>query len=505
MTIKGDSMKRWLVPTVVLLSCIAASFMLASTALAAHTAMEMEQLSQDYQSQGFTIQWDQERQLPRQLINTHSVNDYAGRATGSAEEIAYSFLRAHAEMLFGREDIALGSTALKGAGTELREWDTRHGLSGSQVILRQYVEGVPVHLAFVQTNIDPRGKVISVFNGFVENIQNFEANPGLSPKAAVAAARAPLAQVGPDRIDPAIELVYHTGYERLVWQAVVATWAPYGDWLSFVDASSGELLETRNVLIHGKPLGEAPMMSPPAYTYPKSERSAPSMRKVDGSGDVLPANPLNGEPTRYGLRDGDPVAAFVENKVLSRLDGSGTLTGDYADVFNSSAPRANEPTLVFNYSPDVAAGSFHEVNVYWHADVFQEYMQNALGIPNANNRQPDFYAHQGTDDNSDYSPVEDRIRFGDGGVDDSDDGEIVAARVRPCHPQQHCSRLRLLRESPEPSPKASATTSPRPSATTRWWANGMPLLQPRPAALPAPHRHRQALSRRHREPGPFRR
>ncbi|MDX2473638.1 MAG: proprotein convertase P-domain-containing protein, partial [Candidatus Krumholzibacteria bacterium] len=101
------------------------------------------------------------------------------------------------------------------------------------------------------------------------------------------------------------------------------------------------------------------------------------------------------------------------------------LVGPWVEVFNSSQARANEPTLVYNYDPTIVEGAFQEVNVYYHINEFQEYFQNTLGIMNARARVTDTYAHQGTDDNSDYSPSQDRIRYGDGGVDDSDDGEIV--------------------------------------------------------------------------------
>ncbi len=136
-------------------------------------------------------------------------------------------------------------------------------------------------------------------------------------------------------------------------------------------------------------------------------------------------NPLNGHPERYDLRDGDPMDGFRQDEVLERLDGTGLLRGEYVDAWLDYTTQPSDPSLVFDYSADLAKSPFHAVNAYWHIDTFQNYLQNTLGIFDANNRSTRIFAHALEADNSMYSPVTDDIRFGDGGVDDAEDGEIV--------------------------------------------------------------------------------
>jgi hypothetical protein len=145
-----------------------------------------------------------------------------------------------------------------------------------------------------------------------------------------------------------------------------------------------------------------------------------------GSGMAFPANPLNGHPERFSLRDADDMDGYRQAVTLARLDGTGLLRGAYADVLvTAGLTRASEPGLTFNYSAEVPDGPFQEVNTYWHLDSFQDYLQAALGLTEANNRTTQVIVHDGEADNSFYSQVTRVISFGDGGVDDSDDGEVV--------------------------------------------------------------------------------
>lgn len=417
-------MRRWLTLAALVTLTILPSLLLSTPAAAAHSQMEMSQLSQDYRAQGWVLEFDEDRQLPRKLVNATFREDYVGRAGGSAEEIANAFLAAHADALFG-EPVDIDG-ANKAAGMELRTVMVRNSISGTQVKKQQFFNNVPVDGATVQTNINKVGQVLSVLSSFEPAVFMADTNPAIPASAALWVAAAHIGSSGQDRKSPDSELVIlpNGAQGRLAWRTVHMLWDPYGDWESYVDARDGSVISSEDIIIYEKP------KMPGLAIEPHVSRGEPanpggSLGKVDGSGDVLPANPLNGEPSRYGLRDGDPVAGFVENKTLFRLDGTGFLRGDYADVDNSDQARANEPGLVFNYSPDVLNGAFHEVNIYWHIDTFQDYIQTTLNIPNANNESQALFAHQGEDDNSSYSPGTDTIRFGDGGVDDSEDGEVV--------------------------------------------------------------------------------
>ena len=346
----------------------------------------------------------------------------------SADAGARAFLRRHTDALFGRP------IAIDEAGEiRLQAERVRTSLTGTHRWWRQVVHGIPVDGGWVAVHQDRSGRIMEVQSTFRLRLEDIDPHPSVSAERARRLAEAAVDAQGPTRAPVQVELVIDGLRHRLVWKVVQALWAPYGDWCTWVDAHDGTVLETRNLLADGKPLPEAPLIldppTPPGSTPAASPASAtialdPSSL-VAGTGLVLPANPLNGHPERYDLRDGDPVDAFRERKTLYRLDGSGLLRGAYVDAFTDFYTQPEDSNLVFDYSADVAKSFFHAVNAYWHIDTVQDYLQTTLGITDANNRMTRIYAHYNEIDNSSYSPVTKNIRFGDGGVDDAEDGEII--------------------------------------------------------------------------------
>jgi hypothetical protein len=305
----------------------------------------------------------------------------------------------------------------------LERTQVRRSLSGSQIFHRQLHGGVEVEGAAVTVRLNRAGEALSIDSTAQLDLTLAEFSPEFSLARAMQIARA---EAGPtDRIPPRGKLVVlPLDGGRLAWRIELSLWAPFVDWLVYVDAKSGESIERHDRMLHEKPV-------PEGFSLPvQPMQPRPQLRKftgaATGSGFVLPRNPLDGFPERYHLRDGAPeIEGFREALTLERLDGSGYLRGSYADVDNNDVPRANEPSLEFHYSALETNGHFHEVNTYWHVDVFQNYITNTLGISGANDDMQALRVHQGEDDNSSYSPGTDSIRFGDGGVDDSADGEIV--------------------------------------------------------------------------------
>ena len=45
----------------------------------AHDELAISQLEQDYRAEGFILQWDEERALPRKMINATWNSDYRGK------------------------------------------------------------------------------------------------------------------------------------------------------------------------------------------------------------------------------------------------------------------------------------------------------------------------------------------------------------------------------------------------------------------------------------------
>lgn len=358
----------------------------------------------------------------RKLVNTHRVP-----MKGAPAEVAAQFVAANAQVLFGAPALDKAGDVEVGPVT-FRLLRSTKSLSGEHVWMQAYVNEVPVMGGFVVTHLTSDGKVLFVTNELGDvDFQVNAAIAGLDRSAALAAAAQMIGGDGATRGEPKADLVIRRegAAARLVWRTEIPAYNPYGDWEVLVDAVSGAEVARRDLLVCIKPEEKPASINPPAVPLVADPRNTHAGNKVNGSGLVFVANPLNNHADRYSWRDGNAVLDTARDAVtLSNLSGSGLLAGSWVEVFNTDAARANEPTLTYEYSSLVANGHFQEVNVYYHINYWQEYMRS-LGILNARARVTNCYAHQGEDDNSDYSPSLDRIRYGDGGVDDSDDGEIV--------------------------------------------------------------------------------
>lgn len=351
---------------------------------------------------------------------------------GTPSAIADQFLTDNAQTMFGVTAATDKAGATSFGDVTLVDVRTTSSRTGHHVWKQAMVDGVPVHNGYVVTHLTRDGVVLFATNDLGDvNFTLGAAKAALDRTAALGVARGLIGGDGETRVTPTADLVVlrDPAGDHLAWRTETATYNPYGDWQIFVDATTASPLQTRDLLVCIRPEKKPLSITPPVANERSPHRDGDQINKsalVSGSGEVFSANPLNNHPERYPWREFEPQLAGVTDAVtLTNLDGSGLLTGSWVDVFNSTAARASEPSLIYNYSPTIVAGHFQEVNIYYHINEFQEYFQNTLGIPNARNRVTDTYAHQGTDDNSDYSPSQDRIRYGDGGVDDSDDGEIV--------------------------------------------------------------------------------
>ncbi|WP_309572047.1 M36 family metallopeptidase [Deinococcus sp.] len=119
-----------------------------------------------------------------------------------------------------------------------------------------------------------------------------------------------------------------------------------------------------------------------------------------------------------------PASAYY-NVILTNLDGSGYLSGDYAKVVSETGTPAYGAGP-FNFTRD--QDQFEQVMAYYWITEAQKYLQ-ALGFgtefPAVNKRQQAVKVSQYGIDNSYQNDHPDIIRFGKGGVDDAEDGEVI--------------------------------------------------------------------------------
>jgi len=120
-----------------------------------------------------------------------------------------------------------------------------------------------------------------------------------------------------------------------------------------------------------------------------------------------------------------PAYEFV---TLTHLDGSGTLSGDYANIRGATGKKAYSKSNEFLY--DRSDDRFEQVMAYYWVTEAQMYFQD-LGFGTGKTYRPvneesqDLRINQWGVDNSYSWDKHDVIRLGKGGVDDAEDAEVI--------------------------------------------------------------------------------
>jgi Zn-dependent metalloprotease len=150
---------------------------------------------------------------------------------------------------------------------------------------------------------------------------------------------------------------------------------------------------------------------------------------ASGSGNVFDPNPVV-KLQNESLKDANnadsavPAAAYT-TVAVANLDGSGYLKGSWANVTNSKKGKnAAAFSSSFSFAYTRSDSRFEQVNSYYAVDRVQTYIQ-ALGFADVNHESQDLSVNTTTQDNSWYTPSQDTITLGTGGVDDGEDQEVV--------------------------------------------------------------------------------
>ncbi|HEX3577008.1 MAG TPA: proprotein convertase P-domain-containing protein, partial [Thermoanaerobaculia bacterium] len=273
----------------------------------------------------------------------------------------------------------------------------RESLLGTYRHYTQYVNGLPVL----------GGEVIErvAHDGSVRELHRAIATP--SPKRALIAKSAAVAAAPPgDLRDAQLVAVNVGGEARPAWRVVVEE-KPHEPVAHYIDAATGTLLVSQPLFAQVTAKGRV------FDTNPVAKLNDPSLRDQNNSAAAVPE-------AAYSLVD------------LLELNPTGMLTGPNVQIADSDPPStlhadAAQPLLFDRSQPQ-----FEEVNVYFQIDRSQRYMQS-LGYTGARRIvgyaiPVDPHALNGSD-NSLYVggnvPGQGKLYFGDGGVDDAEDPDIV--------------------------------------------------------------------------------
>ena len=302
------------------------------------------------------------------------------------------------EVLRERHD-ELGLASMPGELVPKREFGS---LSGWHLRFVQALDGVPVHGSEVSAHVGPDGTPLCC-NADVYPLEGVSTRPAIAADEARSSALAFLAESGEDGADvdppvakdPKLVIVPEGRGGRLAWRVDARRSAE--SVRVFVDAADGEPFRLDDL-----------------------------RHAAEGRALLFDPNPMHSE-RNPNLRDGgdrDTATLSGARKLVSipRLDSVGRLRGRWADT----TPTQNELTFTVLDFLQIARDDdgFEQLMCYHHVDALQERLQS-LGVTNANAESQRCDAHALSQDQSYYDVYDDSLNFGDGGVDDAEDADVI--------------------------------------------------------------------------------
>ncbi len=337
----------------------------------------------------------------------------------SPEAMAEQYLRENAAVL-----------GLQGPNlADLVHKTTRESLSGATVRYRQFVGDIPVYKGEVVVHINNDNQVSFVTANYRPSLA-LNTVPTITAEEARQLAHDHLNVTGALYYDVTTLTVYdYNGTSRLAYQVRVETSEPAGNWEVLVDAHSGELFKVADEAYYN------------LVFEVNKEPSSGSGTQVDGAGYVFDPDPLTSGTATYGdtgyvdgndatttQLDGERVLVTLQDIELDT--GTYTLLGPWAEITDWAGPfkglfQQNNDQFLFNRFED----GFEAVNTYYHIDFYMRYLNITLGLTIEPHQYPggvqyDPHGFNGAD-NSSYSTGTGRLQFGEGGVDDAEDSDVV--------------------------------------------------------------------------------
>lgn len=323
---------------------------------------------------------------------------------GAPEAMAREFLGLHAE------ELRLQSPSLD----DLRHHHTRAGAVGHTVRFDQTFQGIPVYDATTAVTVRHDATVVFVVNGYKPEVRLTDVTPSITADDALATARAHLSPEGALVHEDARLVIHHSdGVSRLVYDvALVPSVSPVGDWEIFVDAKTGDVVKA---------------VDRAAY--------------IDGTGSLFDPDPLSSAGATYGdtgFEDGgDAGTPQLDAEVVTytlrdiSFDGANyELVGPWAEIRDFEGPFSGTyeqatPDWIANRSPQLFEASLD----YWHIDNIMRWINIELGVScepfqYTGGARFDPHGLNGAD-NSHYIGSIGSVAFGDGGVDDGEDADVV--------------------------------------------------------------------------------
>lgn len=305
----------------------------------------------------------------------------------------------------------------------------RSSLSGHTVRFQQLLNNVPVYNAEIVVHISPKNRVTHVANTFDPTVQNISTLANLSKNDALTLAKKTIQVEGKISFQENHLYVYNrTKKSKLIYSVILEPSSPIGSWEILVDAQNGSIIRAVDK----------------AHYYEKHAKKEPAhpapLIPVNGTGIVFLSDPLSFANVIYSgnyIDNNDATNTQLDaartNVTLLDIDLTGgvySLSGPFADILDFESPfNGTFSQTSSNFSFNRFDDAFEAVNCYYLVDHSMRYINQTLGIPlmpfqYSTGVRYDPHGLNGAD-NSYYLGGSGRISFGEGGVDDAEDADVV--------------------------------------------------------------------------------
>ncbi len=331
-----------------------------------------------------------------------------------------------------------------GLSDDLDEFRVQRVVAGdysTHVTLQQYHADIPVHGRYIQVNLDATNRPTMVLNGVATKLPTLPTQPRISTTDAKSTI-ATLLQADDLRTADPVLVIYPGETPALAWHLVAWPEFPAVELEVLINAIDGSVIQIQNTSTHVSPAKGITTSTASGATTQHAHVHHASVRRVDGTGLVFDPDPLTTAGQFYGTpyldnNDVDADAINAQRILVDLFDisqdnqGMYRLTGPHVDIVGETsggtsvyAPPAEATPNGFQYTR--ANDFFEAVNVYYHIDKSQRYLQGLNIGRDIQNLSIRTNPHGlGLEDNSRYFTTQNYIAFGQGGVDDAEDAHVI--------------------------------------------------------------------------------
>ena len=311
--------------------------------------------------------------------------------------------------------------------TDLAVIFKKSSLSGHNIRFQQYLNNIPVYDAQILIHISNNNYVTYVGNTFDPSVEKINTTPSLSANEAFDIAKNKIKATGNLSYSSKDLFVYNKlESTQLIYKVMIECDIPVGSWEVLIDAQNGNVISAKDKAFY--------------YNCKNEEHTHAKKAPVNGTGNVFLSDPVSFANATYGGNYSDnsdatntQLDAALTSVTLLDIDlttGTYTLKGPFAEIVDHESPNNGlftQTSSTFNF--DRNDDAFEAVNVYYIIDHSMRYINQTLGItlmPFQYSGGVQYDPHGlGGSDNSHYTSASGRLAFGEGGVDDAEDADVI--------------------------------------------------------------------------------